>query len=230
MFKTWEDLDYWTSGEWQVIQERLDDLDRDHKLYNPSRELLFAALDATPFDSVKVVFVGQDPYPDRNMACGLAFSIPNGTIPTGNAFPPTLDNMFKEYVNDLHHPLPDRTDLLPWAHRGVLLWNAIPSCRWRASMSHDWSEYVPLTAEILRRLSTKGKIVFVFMGGVARRYAHLVDTEKDGDFPKNFSIEVSHPVPRASIRSAVPFTGSRIYSRVNDHLTDLGVEPINWKL
>lgn len=223
-FDTWEDMDYWQSGEWQVVEERLDDADKAGKLYNPSREFLFAALDATPFDRVKVAFIGQDPYPDRNMACGLAFSVPNGTIPTGHALPPTLDNMFKELVNDLHYPFPTRTDLLPWAHRGVLLWNAIPSCGWRDSMSHDWYEYVPLTSEIIRRLSDKGKIVFVFMGGVARRYAHIVDTNK------NTSIEVSHPIPRASIRSATPFTGSRIYSSVNDHLSKYKVEPIDWKL
>lgn len=221
---TWEDMDYWQSGEWQVIQERLDDLDTAVKLYNPRRELLFAALDFTPFNKVKVVFVGQDPYPDRNMACGRAFAVPNGTIPTGHSLPPTLDNIFKEYVNDLHYNYPIRTDLLPWSDRGVLLWNAIPSCDWRVSMSHDWYEWVPLTTEILRRLSNKGKIVFVFMGGVARRYTHVVDRDR------NAIIEISHPVPRASIRSATPFTGSRIFSTVNDKLTTFEIDPVDWKL
>lgn len=221
---TWEDMDYWKSKDWEDVQKRLDVLDLKVELYCPKRELLFSALDATPFATTKVVFIGQDPYPNRDMTCGLAFSVPNGTIVNGMALPPTLDNILKEYNNDLHYEIPTRTSLLPWAHRGVLLWNAIPSCKWRESMSHDWYEYVPLTTEILRVLSNKGKIVFVFMGTVARRYAHVVDNLK------NLVIETSHPSPRGSLRSSVPFTGSRIFSRINDYLCDEGIDPIDWKL
>lgn len=224
-FNNWDQLNYWNSGEWQVVQERLDDLDRAGKLFNPRRELLFAALDATPFDKVKVAIYGQDPYPDRSFACGLAFSIPNGTVGEGKALPPTLDNVFNEYVSDLHYPYPTKTDLITWANRGVLLWNAIPSCAWQKSMSHDWPEWAELTKEITKRLSDKGDIVFVFMGGVARR------SVKDVNLEHNTVFETSHPVPRANLRSNTPFLGSRIFSHVNDKLCQVHKQsPIDWRL
>lgn len=222
-FNSWDQMDYWQSGEWQVIQEKLDDMDHDFRLYNPRRELMFAALDATPFDKVKVAVVAQDPYLDDNCACGLAFSVPNGTIPAGVMVPPTLDNLFREYVNDLHYDYPKRTNLDNWAERGVLLWNAIPTCQRQQSMSHDWPEYEPLTREIITRLNDRS-VVFVFMGGVARRYVKYANEKY------NTILETSHPVPRASKHSVVPFTNSRIFTRINAALTRLGKGPIDWKL
>lgn len=224
-FKSWDDLSYWRTGEWQVIQERLDDMDKAFTLYNPPRELLFAAFDHTPFPSVKVAIYGQDPYPDRSMACGLAFSIPNGIITPGVSFPPTLDSIFREYCDDIHHPYPVKTDLSNWARQGVLLWNAIPSCKRQKSMSHDWPEWSELTKEVTQKLSDKKDVVFVFMGGVARRYSKYVDTQH------NTLIEVSHPIPRANINSNNPFRGSRIFSTINDKLASVhGQSTINWKL
>lgn len=219
----WFQLDYFQSGEWQVIEERLNDMDARMELYNPKRELLFNSLDATPYSKVKVAILGQDPYPDRNCACGIAFSIPNGSIPTGMMLPPTLDNIFKEYEHDLHYSRPKTTDLLPWCKEGVLLWNVIPTCKWQHSMSHDWTEYGPLTAEIIDRLNDRS-IVFVFMGGVAKRYL------KYANRAHNIILETSHPVPRASKWSNNPFTGSRIFTRINDALHTLGKEPVDWKL
>lgn len=222
---TWDQLKYWNTGEWQVIQERFDDIERAGNLFNPRRELLFAALDATPFDKVKVAIYGQDPYPDRNHACGLAFSIPNGMVSDGLSIPPTLDSIFNEYVSDLHYPFPSKTDLITWANRGVLLWNAVPSCLWKKSMSHDWPEWAELTKEITRRLSDKGDIVFVFMGGVARR------SVKDVNQDHNTVLETSHPIPRANINSHIPFRGSRIFSLINDRLVQKHKQsPIDWKL
>lgn len=222
---TWDELKYWNTGEWQVVQEHLDDLDQAGDLYCPRREQMFAALDWTPFDKVKVVIYGQDPYPDRAMACGLAFSVPNGTIVSGNALPPTLANIFKEYSEDLHYPIPASTTLTPWADRGVLLWNVIPSCRWQKSMSHDWPEWTPLTEEITRRLSDEGDKVFVFLGSVAKRFVKFVN-EKD-----NTIILTSHPVPRANLVSHNPFIGSRLFSNINHHLVQTHhKDPIDWKL
>lgn len=221
----WDHLNYWQSGEWQVVQEKLDDIEKKRNLFCPKREILFAALDATPFDKVKVAIIGQDPYPDRNCACGLAFSVPNGTIPTGVMIPPTLDNIFKEYVSDLHHPYPKTTDLLPWADRGVLLWNALPTCEWKQSLSHDWTEWHPLTQEIVTTLSDRSDVVFVFMGGVARRFVSYANASH------NTVLETSHPVPRASTRSREPFTGSRIFTRINAALVQTHrKEAIDWKL
>ena len=221
----WDDLKYWNTGEWQVVQERLDDIEKAGNLFNPRREQLFAALDWTPFDKVKVVLYGQDPYPDRSMACGLAYSVPNGTIREGMAPPPTLDCIFNEYCNDLHHTRPTRTDLSSWADKGVLLWNVIPSCAWQKSMSHDWVEWAPLTEEITRRLSDEGDKVFVFLGSVARRFARYVDVEH------NTVLLASHPSPRGNLNSSNPFRGSRIFSSINDKLCKVHhKDPIDWKL
>lgn len=225
----WDNLKYWNTGEWQVIQERLDDYDQAHRLYNPRREQLFSALDWTPFDKVKVVIYGQDPYPDRSMACGLAFSVPNGTVVNGHALPPTLNNIFKEYSDDLHYPVPTRTDLSIWAERGVLLWNVIPTCEWSYEkakpLSHDWPEWAPLTEEITRRLSDEGDKVFVFMGSVAKRFVKFVNEEA------NTIIHTSHPVPRANLNSHNPFIGSRVFSNVNHHLVQSHHKsPIDWRL
>lgn len=221
----WDDLKYWNTGEWQVIQERLDDYDKAFTIYNPRRELIFSALDWTPFDKVKVVMYGQDPYPDRAMACGLAFSIPNGTVRVGNALPPTLEQIFKEYCEDLHYPFPASTTLTPWADRGVLLWNVIPTCAHQKSMSHDWPEWTPLTEEITRRLSDEGDKVFVFMGSVAKRFTKFV-SEKD-----NTIILTSHPSPRGSLNSSYPFRGSRVFSNINHHLVQTHHKsPIDWRL
>lgn len=218
-------MKYWQTGEWQVVQERLDDLEKAGNVFNPKRELLFAALDWTPFDKVKVAIYGQDPYPDRSLACGLAFSVPNGSIIPGASLPPTLDSVFNEYTRDLHYPYPTKTDLSKWAEQGVLLWNSIPSCRWQKSMSHDWPEWAELTKEITIKLSDKKDIVFVFMGGVARRNVRYVDQTH------NTVLECSHPVPRANINATVPFRGSRIFSTINDRLTKEHKHgPIDWRL
>lgn len=225
---TWDQLDYWNSGEWQVVQERLDDIEKRGDLFNPRRELLFAALDATPYDKVKVAVYAQDPYPDRSLACGVALSVPNGTISEGQALPPTLDSLFNEYVSDLHYPYPIKTDLITWANRGVLLWNTIPSCAWQKSMSHDWPEWAELTKEITKRLSDKGDIVFVFMGSVAKR------SIKDVNKEHNTVIETAHPVASVRYRNRNllnPFSNSRIFSRINDRLCSVHKQsPINWKL
>jgi uracil-DNA glycosylase len=219
---TWDDLAYWRSGEWQVVEERLDDLDKEGRLYNPERQLLFAALDMVPLDKAKVVILGQDPYPSGKYSTGLAFSIPKAAT----SHPPTLVTLLKEYVDDLHYAYPKNGNLEKWASQGVLLWNAIPSCEVGKSLSHDWVEWAHLTKEIISTLSEKQNMVFVLLGGVARRYASLVDTTT------NDLIETGHPSPRGNLSSKVPFTGSRIYSRINACLARrwAGEKNIDWRL
>lgn len=221
----WPQLKFWQSGEWQVVQERLDDFEKDGKLFNPRRELLFAALDATPFPKVKVVICGQDPYPDWFMASGVAFSIPNGTIPKGQQLPPTLDTIYEEYCSDLHYPRPGGTSLMAWADRGVLLWNAIPTCATGKSLSHDWPEWHELTREIVERLSDAHDIVFVFMGQIAQRFTKYVDEKH------NTVLRTCHPSPRAHLFSHAPFLGSRIFSTINSKLVqDHRKDPVDWSL
>src|SRR5688572_3630052 len=121
---TWDDFDFWKTTTWAEIQARLDKMERDAVGFNPAREDIFNALDRTPFEDVKVVLMGQDPYPQSKYATGLAFDIPEKE----SRYPPTLYNILNEYVKDLHHKLPSTGSLKRWTAQGVLLWNAIPTC------------------------------------------------------------------------------------------------------
>lgn len=213
---TWDDLSFWNSPEWRNIQEHLDRLDKQGLLYNPNRENLFAALDATPYDKVKVIIVGQDPFPKSKHATGIAFSIP----PEEKEIPPTLTNIMIEYSKDLHYPFPTNGDLTKWTQEGVLLWNAIPSVLVGMPLSHEgWEGWKELTTEIITTLNLRSDVVFAFLGRVARQFVEFVD---DG----NRIIETSHPSPRGSFNSKTPFIGSRLFSTINSKLK----EPINWRL
>ena len=215
----WKELKYFQSGEWQVIEERLHDRKVAGVSVNPRRNRLFAVLDLLPFDSVRCAIYGQDPYPAQSHATGIAFSVP----PTEN-IPPTLDNIFKEYVNDLHYDYPSNGDLTPWVKQGVLLWNVIPTCDTKKSLSHEhWYEWRPLTQEIVTLLSDKG-VPQVFLGGKAREFAQYGNTT-NGDI-----LEFSHPSPRASKRSFSPFFGCRLFSTINGLLIEEDFDPINWRL
>lgn len=259
-------LDYWKSGEWQVVNERLHDMERDHASFNPSRVDLFRSLSRLSMADVRVVIIGQDPYPQAEYATGVAFSIPPPDVedpeasperlssgqseeePSGDTgqqvqtsagspegvqmearreslpFPPTLQTILREYSEDTGYPLPLSGDLSAWGRQGILLWNAIPSCRTGQSLSHDWDEYSYLTREIITKLSDKGSVVFAFLGAVARRFTDYVD------LTKNSIIITSHPSPRGSRNSKTPFDGSRLFTTINNKLADLGQPPIDWRL
>lgn len=228
MIYPWK-LKYWQTGEWQVVNERLKDMEKAGERYNPVRSQLFAGLRSLKAEDVRVAIIGQDPYPNPEHATGLAFSIPRRTVEGSDQvqigpFPPTLKEILKEYSADTGYPIPDHGDLSRWAERGVLLWNAIPSCRAFGSLSHDWDEWSYLTREIITKLSDQGGIVFAFLGGVARRYEPDVDTKT------NKVLHTSHPSPRGSLNSRVPFVGSRIFTTINSNLADLGKPPIMWRL
>lgn len=223
--KGW-DLDFFSSGEWQVCDERLKDIEKVHRPinvcgYNPARAQLFSALRATSLASCKVAIIGQDPYPGNAIADGLAFSV-RSRLPNGQ-YPPTLQCLFKEYSSDLHRPIPSEGSLDRWAERGVLLWNTIPSCGSGKSLSHDWPEWRLLTEEIIRKLAKKG-IVFALLGQVARRNIDCITTSN------NHIIVTSHPSPRGSSNSHNPFIGSRLFSTINAKLNDLSLEPVDWTL
>ncbi len=217
--KTWDDLTYWKSGEWQVMEERLDEWDARKIAYcPPDRELLFAALDEVPLEEVKVLVMGQDPYPDPKYATGVAFSIPENV----KEFPPTLDIIYKEYVNDLHHTYPTTGSLSVWCSEGVLLWNCLPTCFKGDSLSHNYPEWHQLSGELVEVLAGRG-VVCCFLGGVAREHA-----KRHHGTCK--IIETSHPSPRGNRFGKQPFVGSRIFSRINADLKSLGKSPINWRL
>jgi uracil-DNA glycosylase len=220
MITNWDEMKFWDIGEFQAIEEGLDDLDKAKIVYNPERDKIFAALDACPFLKTRVAIFGQDPYPNHEDATGLAFS-----VPPKRKFPPTLVSIFNEYHNDLGLPVPKSGSLTDWADQGVLLWNVIPTCEANKSLSHEgWLEWRFLTDEIISSLCNRNvKPVLVFLGGRARSFVKEV--------PEGIKvIETSHPSPRGSLHSKVPFSGSRIFSRINDALCELDQKPIDWRL
>lgn len=215
----WTTLKYWQTGEWQVVEEKLNDLTKARILWNPGKKSLFRALDQVPFDKCRVAIYGQDPYPNHQHATGVALSIPNSIT----TLPPTLKEVYREYQRDLSLEQPTVGDLTPWVKQGVLLWNVIPSCTAGHSLSHDWVEWTELTKEITEELSKKS-IVFVFLGMKARQYKQFVNQDN------NYIIETSHPSPRGALSSKAPFVGSRLFSRINDYLVQQKQTPINWRL
>lgn len=220
-------LKFFQSGEWQVVNEHLKDLEKVNRPYsdgyNPGRATLFRALQTTPLEQVKVCIIGQDPYPTRALATGLAFSIPSSV---GAAdYPITLKTILAEYHSDLSYPMPTTGDLSTWAARGCLLWNAIPSCRSGASLSHDWrgGEWDLLTKEIVELLSTRG-VTFALLGQVAQRHVKSINLSN------NNVVVTSHPSPRGNMNSKSAFTGSRLFSTINAKLVNNGSDPIDWRL
>lgn len=213
-------LDYWKTGEWQVIQERLKDLDKKGVKWNPPRKELFSNLRSIKREDVKVVILGQDPYPNRRHATGIPFCIPEEE----DTLPPTLVTILNEYSSDLGLPFPSDPSLSSWLRNGVLLWNVIPTCTSGASLSHRWDEYNYLTWEILDELSNQ-PVVVCALGGYAASFLREKDYE-------NFTVILtSHPSPRASKASRNPFVGSKIFSRINTALqADWNQKPIDWRL
>jgi uracil-DNA glycosylase len=218
-------LDYWKSGEWQAVNERLHDMEKRNEPFCPGRPRLFDCLRNLDIHSVNVCIIAQDPYPSQRFATGQAFSI-QADIPPEN-FPPTLRTIFRELSRDLHLPSPSTGSLSRWVDQGVLLYNAIPTCRAGESLSHDWGEYSYLTNEIIRRLAERG-IVFAFVGSVARRYVGEVSKGQSLS-ARNEIIEVGHPSARGT-HGKIPFQGSRIFSTINDRLNKIDRKVIDWEL
>lgn len=216
---TWDDMVFWQSGEWQKIQENLDDLEEKGIAYNPQREDMFAALDLVPLADARVALIGQDPYPNSKFATGIAFSIPKGL----RKFPQTLINIYTEYCKDLSCDCPKTGNLEKWCDQGVLLWNAYPTTLDGVPGAHNgWTEWDWLTKEIVEQLSKKEpKCVIVFIGSVARRFVKFIDKAKT-----NY-IEVGHPSTRGNLRATNPFIGSRLFSTINSKV--VGAK-IDWRL
>jgi len=208
---SWDDMLFWSSGEWETAQEKLDDEEEAGYVVCPERTRLFEALDVVPYANVSVAILGQDPYPNLRHANGIAFSV----CPRTKELPSSLRNIYSEYVHDLGYPHPHSGDLSRWCERGVLLWNVFPSCREGQPGSHHWPEWETLTEEILRRLDEKGNVVFAFLGRVAGSFRVCVEHSP--------CIETSHPSPLGARQG---FIGSRLFSAINKELK----KPIYWRL
>ncbi|MDR0415397.1 MAG: uracil-DNA glycosylase [Prevotellaceae bacterium] len=186
-----------------------------YTVYPPGR-LIFNAFDKTPFDRVKVVILGQDPYHGYGQAHGLCFSVPQGV-----KAPPSLINIFKEIGDDLGIAPPNHGCLEAWAEQGVFLLNAILTVRANTPTSHSAIGWQTFTDAVIRKISDqKSGVVFLLWGNFARAKKELINTEK------HHVLEAAHPSPLA--RGA--FNGCRHFSKTNALLQQQGLQPIDWKI
>lgn len=183
--------------------------------YPPGR-LIFNAFNLCPFDSVKVVIIGQDPYHEAGQAMGLSFSVPDGV-----AMPPSLKNIFKEIQGDLGIGVPQSGNLTRWAEQGVLLLNATLTVRAHQAGSHQRHGWERFTDAAISRLSEgRDHLVFILWGGYARSKASLIDRSR------HLVLESVHPSPLSANRGG--WFGNHHFSRCNEYLAGHGMGPINW--
>jgi uracil-DNA glycosylase len=182
----------------------------------PPGKLIFNAFNLCPFDQVKVVIIGQDPYHEPGQAHGLSFSVNEGV-----AFPRSLINIFKEIELDLGTPMPKSGDLTRWAAQGVLLLNATLTVRAHQAASHQRKGWEEFTDAAIRALSSdRTHLVFILWGGYARSKAPLIDASK------HLILQSVHPSPLSANRGG--WFGNHHFSRANDYLKQNGIEPIQW--
>ncbi|MCB9351196.1 MAG: uracil-DNA glycosylase [Lewinellaceae bacterium] len=188
----------------------------NNKTVYPPGSLIFNAFNTTPFDKVKVVILGQDPYHNPGEAMGLSFSVPRGV-----RTPPSLQNIYKELKEDLGVPIPNHGDLTHWAEQGVFLLNAMLTVERNKPRSHQKIGWQTFTDTVIRRLSDQRQgLVFMLWGGFARQKKQLIDNTK------HLVLEAAHPSPLAG----GAFFGSRHFSRANEYLKQQGKEPVDWRL
>ena len=182
----------------------------------PPGSLIFNAFNLCPFDKVKVVIIGQDPYHEPRQAHGLSFSVQDGV-----SFPPSLQNIFKEIHDDLGTPIPQSGNLTRWAEQGVLLLNATLTVRAHQANSHAQLGWRDFTDAAIRALATQREhLVYMLWGGYARGKAYMIDKSK------NLVLESVHPSPLSANRGG--WFGQHQFSRCNEYLEKQGIEPIQW--
>jgi uracil-DNA glycosylase len=187
------------------------------KTIYPPGSLIFNAFNTTPFDQVKVVLLGQDPYHGPGQAHGLSFSVPDGVPP-----PPSLQNIFRELQSDIGMPVPRSGNLTPWARQGVLLLNAYLTVLAGSPMSHAPIGWGTFTDAAIRKVSDlKKNIVFLLWGKFAREKEALIDETR------HLVLKAAHPSPFSADKG---FFGCRHFSKTNTYLMKNGIDPIDWKL
>ena len=183
----------------------------------PPGSLIFNAFNLTPFDKVKVVILGQDPYHEPGQAHGLCFSVQPGT-----KFPPSLVNIFQELHSDIGMPIPMTGNLDGWARQGVLLLNATLTVRAHQAGSHQHHGWETFTDAAIQRLSEqKNGIVFLLWGSYAQAKEALIDHNK------HFILKAPHPSPLSAYRG---FFGCKHFSKTNQLLSQSGQTPIRWEM
>ncbi len=187
------------------------------KTIYPPGTLIFNAFNTTPFDKVKVVILGQDPYHGPGQAHGLSFSVQNGVPP-----PPSLVNIFKELQQDIGVPIPNHGNLTHWAQQGVMLLNASLTVRANEPMSHAKIGWADFTNAVIEKISAKKEhVVFLLWGKFAQEKQGLIDETK------HLVLKAAHPSPFSVDKG---FYGCRHFSKTNEYLVKNGIDPIDWKL
>ncbi|MCI2087814.1 MAG: uracil-DNA glycosylase [Prevotella sp.] len=186
-----------------------------HTCYPPGK-LIFNAFNLCPFDEVKVVIIGQDPYHEPGQAMGLSFSVPEGVM-----MPPSLVNIFKEIQMDLGIPMPQNGDLTRWAKQGVLLLNATLTVQAHLANSHQKLGWDRFTDAAIKALNAEREhLVFMLWGGYARSKAAYIDRNK------HLILESVHPSPLSANRGG--WFGNHQFSRCNAYLEQNGIPPVQW--
>lgn len=186
------------------------------KVIYPPGGLIFNAFDTTPFEKVKVVVLGQDPYHNPGEAMGLCFSVPKGV-----RIPPSLVNIYKELQTDVGASIPSHGDLTAWAQQGVFLLNAMLTVEKNQAASHQKIGWQTFTDAVIRKLSQQREhLVFMLWGGFAKKKKELIDTSR------HLVLEAAHPSPLAG----GAFFGCRHFSQANEYLAKHGVEPVDWQV
>lgn len=200
----------------QKLVHFVDNERQNYTVYPPEPEV-FSSLELTPYEQVRVLLLGQDPYHDANQAHGLCFSVRPGIKP-----PPSLVNMFKELRSDVGCQIPNNGYLVPWAKQGVLMLNAVLTVREHTPNSHKNQGWEKFTDAIIRKVNEREqRVVFILWGAYAQKKRALIDTSRHA------IVESAHPSP-LSARNG--FFGSKPFSAVNAALREAGEAEIDWQL
>jgi len=185
------------------------------KVVYPSGKDIFKAFDACPFEEVRVVIIGQDPYHGAGQAHGLCFSVKDGITQ-----PPSLKNIFKEIESDLGKPAPKSGNLERWANQGVLLLNATLTVEANAAGSHQKKGWETFTDAVIKKISDeKENVVFILWGAYAQKKGQIIDTKK------HHVLQSAHPSPFSAYNG---FLGNKHFSKTNAYLKSVGKKEIDW--
>ena len=199
-----------------IVETLKQEKAKGETIYPPGK-LIFNAFNKTPFEKVKCVILGQDPYHGEGQAHGLCFSVNDGVKP-----PPSLVNIFKELQDDLGLPVPHSGNLEKWADHGVLLLNAILTVRAHEPASHSKIGWEQFTDAVIRKISEeKTGVIFLLWGNFARNKKFLIDLDK------HFVLEAAHPSPFSANNG---FFGCHHFSKANELLKKQNKSPIDWRL
>ena len=201
--------DYFVNLKQFLVEEK-----KKYTIYPPGN-LIFNAFDKTPFNKVKVVIIGQDPYHGPGQAHGLCFSVPQGI-----KIPPSLRNIYKELNSELGCEIPNHGNLEKWAEQGVLLLNATLTVRDSQAASHQKKGWETFTDSVIRTIANKKEnVVFILWGNYAQTKQVFIDENK------HCIIKSVHPSPLSASRG---FFGSKPFSQANNYLKASDIEPVDW--